>query len=255
MTNWPVWFAPVGLVLVLAVAGTGAALFEPLIESLGPGGHRTEHAVSLTASLVQGLAFAGVAFVLARAVASGSAADFGLRGVRLAWLWGGAVGGLAVFLAVGAVWGLLVDTTEQDTLETLGAAESDLLLLLSGALVVLVAPVVEEIFFRGFCFRAVRNRFGFVVSAVSVSTVFGLLHYSGPETLGVIPPLAFLGVMFCWLYERSGSLWPSILLHMLNNTVAFAVTAGPDRAVVVGLGLAALGSAVVTVAALRQPAR
>lgn len=237
-----------GLIAVLAAAGVGAAVVQASLDAAGVAGHPGEHVLALGSTLVQGLAFVGVAILLARAVASGSPADFGLRRVGTLRLWLWAVGGLALFLAAAAVWGLVAGGGRQETLDRLGVDESPGYLWAAGVLVVLVAPVVEELFFRGFCFRAVRNRFGFVVAAGAVSTIFGLLHYTGPDTLVLIPPLIFLGVLFCWLYERTGSLWPSILLHLLNNALAFGATAGTGGAPAVALVLTVIGAAAVTLA-------
>ena len=48
--------------------------------------------------------------------------------------------------------------------------------------------------------------------------------FSSAEALLLVPPLAGLGFMFCLVYERTGSLYPVIALHALNNAIAFGVT-------------------------------
>jgi membrane protease YdiL (CAAX protease family) len=60
-------------------------------------------------------------------------------------------------------------------------------------------------------------------AAALSGAVFGLLHYTDPDSIGVVPQLAVLGVLLAWLYERTGSLWPPILLHVVNNAIAFVV--------------------------------
>lgn len=249
--RWPVWYAPVGLIAALTLAGAGAAVVRVVLDASGVAGHSGDHVLTLGSTLIQDVVLAGVAILLARAVASASAADFGLRPIGSLRLWLWAVGGLVLFLAVAALWGLVAGGGEQDTLDRLGVGESPAYLWTAGVLVVLVAPLAEELFFRGFCFRAVRNRFGFLGAAVSVSTVFGALHYTGPDTLALIPPLIFLGVLFCWLYERTGSLWPSVLMHLLNNALAFGATADTRGALWAALALTLVGGAAVTLAARR----
>jgi len=53
--------------------------------------------------------------------------------------------------------------------------------------------------------------------------VFGMLHFTGPDSIGVVPPLVVLGIVLALLYERTGSLWPPIILHAINNGLALAV--------------------------------
>jgi hypothetical protein len=60
-------------------------------------------------------------------------------------------------------------------------------------------------------------------AALISSGIFGLLHYTDPDSIAVVPQLALLGVLLAWLYERTGSLWPPIILHVLNNAIAFAI--------------------------------
>jgi hypothetical protein len=48
--------------------------------------------------------------------------------------------------------------------------------------------------------------------------------FSSADALLIVPPLAALGLMFCLVYERTGSLYPVIALHALNNAIAFGVT-------------------------------
>ena len=59
-----------------------------------------------------------------------------------------------------------------------------------------------------------------VPAALLAGAVFGLLHaFTG---ISAVPPLIALGFVFCLLYEKTGSIVPGILLHMLNNSVALA---------------------------------
>lgn len=145
----------------------------------------------------------------------------------MGWLLG--VGGaFYVFLALYSA--LLSPDGDQDVLETLGTGEGFGFLLLSAVLVVVLAPFAEELLFRGFMYRCLRNRLKPVAAALVTGAIFGSIHYSGPETLELIPLLAVLGVAFCVLYERTASLYPAIALHAINNAVAFALTAGTDAA-------------------------
>jgi membrane protease YdiL (CAAX protease family) len=82
-----------------------------------------------------------------------------------------------------------------------------------------VAPPVEEFFFRGFLYQSLRTRLGVLGGAVVSGLIFGAIHFK-PEFL---IPLASLGFLLAWLFEKTGSLWPCIAVHAINNTLAFAV--------------------------------
>ena len=69
-------------------------------------------------------------------------------------------------------------------------------------------------------FGGLREQLPRVPAALVAGTVFGLLHaFTG---LSAVPPLIALGAIFCLLYEKTGSIVPGILLHMLNNSLALA---------------------------------
>jgi membrane protease YdiL (CAAX protease family) len=96
----------------------------------------------------------------------------------------------------------------------------------AGFMVICVAPVAEEFFFRGFFYRALRSRWSVLGAAGIDGLLFGVIHYdfSGADALLILPPLAVLGFIFCLVYERTGSIYPTIAMHSLNNAIAFGVT-------------------------------
>lgn len=84
------------------------------------------------------------------------------------------------------------------------------------ALTGLAIPIVEEIFFRGVVYRWMRDKWGVVVGVIVSGLVFGIAHF---EPATVVPAIV-MGFVLALTYEKSGSLWPPILIHMLNNTLA-----------------------------------
>jgi membrane protease YdiL (CAAX protease family) len=78
---------------------------------------------------------------------------------------------------------------------------------------ILLSPVAEEVFFRGVLFSSLRARCGFWAAALMSSLVFAGLHLSPVH----FPSLLVLGLVLAWLYERTGSLWPAMVLHALHN--------------------------------------
>ena len=84
---------------------------------------------------------------------------------------------------------------------------------------VLLAPVVEEITFRGLLFGALAPRLGVVASAVLTAVVFGAVH----GDLVLFPTLAALGLINALAYAATGNLWVPIALHAFNNTLGAIV--------------------------------
>jgi membrane protease YdiL (CAAX protease family) len=107
----------------------------------------------------------------------------------------------------------------QDVLLRLDTQGIGLVLTLIAAAV--VAPLVEEIFFRGFLYGGLRGRIG-VAGAMLVSTLFfTALHFSIDQFV----PIFFLGLFLAWLYEKTGSLYPGMFLHMANNAISLVLFA------------------------------
>jgi uncharacterized protein len=153
---------------------------------------------------------------------------FGLRRARLWPTIGWAALGLFSFYVFAAIYTAAVQPdAEQTVAQDLGADEGSFGLIAAGFMVVCVAPVAEEFFFRGFFYRALRSRYSVLVAAAIDGALFGIIHFdfSSADALLILPPLAVLGFMFCLVYERTGSLYPVIALHAVNNALAFGIQA------------------------------
>lgn len=119
--------------------------------------------------------------------------------------------GLAGVYAVTLLYGLVVDSKQQEILSEFPRSSSGVVLFLLVAVV--MAPLCEEIFFRGFLFRGFAESWGWAWGAVVSAAVFGIAHLQ----LDVFVPLFALGLALAWVYKRTGSLWTSIALHALFN--------------------------------------
>lgn len=126
-----------------------------------------------------------------------------------------------IVIAIG--YGLLVQPEQEDIARDLGGGEGVLATAIAGAMIIILAPLGEEIFVRGFLFGGMRASWGFWPAALVSGIFFGLLHYTGSESWAVVGQLAMFGIALAWLYERTGSLWPPILVHALNNSLAFTI--------------------------------
>ena len=129
--------------------------------------------------------------------------------------------GLVAILALNAGWSVVMEryglVGQPDILPLFGEGFAGLL----GALLVaaIVAPVAEELFFRGFLYAGLRDRWGPAAGVAVSSLLFGMVHL----TPGVMVPIALMGAMFAWLYEATDSLWPPILLHAMYNGLAVVI--------------------------------
>ena len=86
-----------------------------------------------------------------------------------------------------------------------------------GVSAILVAPVGEELFFRGFLFGALRRRFGLRIAAVASAVPFALVHFY----VLLMPLLLVFGIVLAYVYERRGSIFASIAAHAAFNVVGF----------------------------------
>ncbi|HYG84185.1 MAG TPA: CPBP family intramembrane glutamic endopeptidase [Verrucomicrobiae bacterium] len=82
---------------------------------------------------------------------------------------------------------------------------------------VICAPIAEELLFRGFLFGKLRERLAFIPTALAVSLLFGFVHGQWNVAIDTF----FLSLALSYLREKSGTLWPSMLLHMIKNGVAY----------------------------------
>jgi membrane protease YdiL (CAAX protease family) len=99
------------------------------------------------------------------------------------------------------------------------------LLPLAGLFTVLVAPFAEEIFVRGFLFPAFIGRLGVFGAALVSGLLFGAVHITSIDTIGLIIPIGAIGVVLALIYYRTGSLWATIATHLIINSIAFTFLA------------------------------
>ncbi len=96
------------------------------------------------------------------------------------------------------------------------------LLLFALLVSAVAAPICEEIFFRGMVFRYLRARWPLWAAVLVSALIFGAAHLSPVTSPLIVPVLAFIGAILALVYEWTGSLTNSIVLHALNNGVLTA---------------------------------
>jgi membrane protease YdiL (CAAX protease family) len=131
------------------------------------------------------------------------------------------------------VWGSILTSLglpmeNQDLMDLLQKSNSAWLVASLVVIATLVAPVAEELIFRGGLFRYFRTRGPRWVAILATSVLFGALHvhWGGKyEGLPSLVPLIVLAVVFCVAYERTGLIGTTIVAHALFNLNTFVQVA------------------------------
>ena len=223
--RWPAWYAWVGF--LVALIGTLIAV-GIVAAATGATADDEDATFTIVATLIQSVIFIGTAVIFASFTRKPEPWHFGLRRAPFWPTVGWAALGLASFYVFAAVYTAAVQPdAEQTVAQELGAEQGTFGLIAAGFMVVCIAPVAEEFFFRGFFYKALRTRYAVLGAAAIDGGLFGVIHFdfSSADALLILPPLAVLGFMFCLVYERTGSIFPTIALHALNNSLAFGIQA------------------------------
>ena len=201
-----------GFLIIFLGLGIAGAIVLSLID--------TEPDATLVALIPQGLLFVGVPImVAARRVTSRPWRVVGFVPFKAKHLWLVAAA-MGAQIAITVIFTALFFTPEQDTLvEDVDFNETTVTVIATVFLIVIAAPITEETLFRGLFFGAMRSRTPFWVAAGVSGLLFGSVHLPQGD-LAVAGLLSCLGVILAWLYERTGSLGPPIVLHMVNNAIA-----------------------------------
>jgi membrane protease YdiL (CAAX protease family) len=152
------------------------------------------------------------------------------------------VGGALVGLLLVVVAGVVLMVAQVVAREILGRtpAQPDqvplcvqgVTLAFLGPLVILAAPLGEELFFRGFLYQGLRRRFSSWPAAMLSGVVFGLFHLGGAASaeeiesfLLIIPSLIAVGIGLALVFERRKSLLASMTAHAAFNAVGYVAIA------------------------------
>jgi len=207
------------LVLYVIVAATGGSTKHPPAWT------------DIVGTLIQDGALVLSAVMFARLSRRPRPSDFGLRMTRL-WP---AVGWLLLtwlsFFATLILLRALFDVHEstKDAFEALSKDKGVLAVAGLCILVTVVAPLAEELFFRGYFFTALRNWKGVWVAAALTGVTFGGVHvFNYVKDFNAVAAIAVAGLMvfgaaLSLLDWRTGSLYPCFVVHALNNSLSFGV--------------------------------
>jgi uncharacterized protein len=253
---WPAWAPFAALLTGLIVALVGQTIVLVFASAFGWSGDHQTPAMTIVGTVIQDAGFIGGAVAMAWVTAGRpTPAQFGLRPANLVQAIGGVVGAYVTFQVVALLWALVVDTSQkQDILDQLGANRSDAYLAASAIVVCVLAPIAEEIFFRAFCFTALRRTLGMLPGALLTGIIFGAIHLGGTEIEFIVPLMVF-GFFLCLLYVKTGSLLPCIVLHALNNSLALGVSEDWGAGIPLAMAAAAAASVAIVLPFIRRTQR
>jgi len=134
-------------------------------------------------------------------------------------------------MVLGTVGALIISVTvtqfgiePQGVKQAMEIARDPALFLASLAVMAGLAPLVEEAVFRGLLYGWVSGRWGTIAGWIVSSLAFAAAHVEPAHVILVLP----LGLWFGWLRRRTDSLWPSLVAHMVNNSLAVVAAAVLD---------------------------
>jgi membrane protease YdiL (CAAX protease family) len=220
--RWPGWTAPAALFAGFAAALVAGLVIAAVAAIFGADISDPPPSVSILSVIAQDACLIGSALLFARMTAWPRPEQFGLNPTRLRRAIAYVVGGYLLFIVASFLWLALIGQPDaKDTItEDLGAKNSTVALIGVTFVVTVCAPLAEEFFFRGYFFGALRKN-GFWPAALLTGLAFGIVHVFG-SPIAFIVPLALLGAALCFIREKTGSLYPGIALHCLNNSVAMS---------------------------------
>lgn len=174
--------------------------------------------------IVQHIIFLAPVFFLIFKKYGLSIQDFGLRPIRFRTLIKWILKGIGAFVLMLIALGTILTqvkipgfSPQTPYLPLFGETGADR--IAAGIMLIVVSPIVEEIFFRGFFLQTLLSRMKPWVASALVAAVFALIHLEF-QSIGII---FLLALIINWLYIRSRSIYPGIGFHILNNSLAFLV--------------------------------
>jgi membrane protease YdiL (CAAX protease family) len=244
----PVWVPFAALLAVLVIVSITAAAVYGVVSANDPSITSTDDlpdAATLALTFFQDLVFVFGAWIAVKlALGSAPLSRFGLNPVRdwrgtLQW----AAGAYALFWLAAIVLALIFgDPKDQSLVTDLKEEDSTITLIGWAVLICVFAPVVEEIFFRGFMFGTFVRRMPLAWAALLDGVVFGLGH--APAAPIQLIALGVFGLGLCLLYWRTQSIIPCMALHALNNSITFGATKDLDGGLFAAVVVLSVGTVI-----------
>jgi uncharacterized protein len=176
--------------------------------------------VALGATLISQVLVLAIVVILTRRSLGDLVRIFRLDRFSFDAIWRPALAVVAAYTMV-AIYAVVMELLDIEILQPTSTVPTEitrdnLTLALAAAVIVIGAPISEELFFRGFVFSGLL-KWGFWPAAAVSAILFTLFHLDP----GSVIPFTIIGIVLAWLYYSRGSLWDSITFHFLFNFTSF----------------------------------
>lgn len=153
-------------------------------------------------------------------------ADFGFKRIGILKTFGLVISSYLLYLGISLIIGILIFYYDlrvpgyqiQESLVPIFGTDP-LNIVIALITVVVIAPLIEEILFRGFILRTLVNKIGLWWGSILSALAFSALHIPWQSFI----PIFILGLVINSIVLRGKSLWPAIIFHAINNGIAFTV--------------------------------
>mgnify|MGYP006269952159 CR=1 FL=1 len=181
--------------------------------------------LNFTVHLIQSLLLISLTFYFAIFKYNYSLTVFGLKKIKpVKNINYGLIGGITIWLLITIVNNLIYVITinifqskppTQAAVKSLLNSDSLLFFLVHSLLIIVVAPITEEIFFRGFIYLYFKSKVGVQWGIISSALIFGVAHFN----LWIFLPTFIGGIILAWIYEQTDSLYPAMIAHGTWNGI------------------------------------
>ena len=224
--RFPTWGDMLAVVGIYLLATVATSIVMAIVAAVSDGaGNLAERMSSgpmsaLSYGLSMGLTILGVLIYRKLRRGEGRVFRLSLRGFNpMLILWG-----FVLLLITGIVIEPVLNLFPESFLETLnqmGANGGWSVLMLA-----VLAPVMEEVLFRGILLESVREKYSSGRAIVVSALMFGVIHIIPQQVVNAF----VIGLILGFIYVRTDSLWPVIIIHALNNAMAYVIMQWSDGA-------------------------
>lgn len=199
--------------------------------------------------LGQGAAMGAWPVIVARWKGNGVRRDFGWRFEWIDLAYGLGISGVLLFLAAGvslgvsALVGLEPGADEASNTQIVSDVAGGPAFIIVLIAAVVIAPISEELFFRGLCLRAIEKRFGTAAGVLGSTLLFTLPHFTNPSVAGttvLFAVIATIGLVLGVLTVKTGRLGAAVIAHAAFNAIGVMAALNASAATAAGSSASSL---------------
>lgn len=224
--RFPTWGDMLAVIGIYLLATVATSIVVAIIAAVSGGAENLAERISsgpmsvLSYALSMGLTIVGTLIYKKLRRGGGKAFRLSMRGFNpMLILWG-----FVLILITGIVIEPLLELFPESFLkmvDQMGMHGGWSILML-----VILAPVMEEVLFRGILLESVRSKYNSGRAIVVSALMFGVIHFIPQQVVNAF----VIGLILGFIYVRTDSLWPVIIIHALNNAMAYVVMQWSDGA-------------------------